>query len=190
MRDVSGFVPLDQLLPIPLGVGRSEASEPAEDEVAVLFSEFRGRILRYLLCFGLCIQDGEEIVQEVFLLLFRHLQQKKPRKNLQGWLFRVAHNLGLKKQVESRRTNGEDHNCVLLTPDAAPSPEQQTMMKQRQRRLIAVLEALPPQDRSCLYLRAEGLRYREIAEVLGISLGSVSQNLARAVKRLNRVCQL
>jgi len=190
MSDVPGSLPLDQLLPIPFGVERSEISEPTEEEVAVLFSEFRGRILRYLLCFGLCVQDGEEIVQEVFLLLFRHLQQKKPRKNLQGWLFRVAHNLGLKKRIESRRTNGEDPDWVLLAHDAAPSPEQQTMMKQQQRRLIAVLDALPSQDRSCLYLRAEGLRYREIAEILGISLGSVSQSLARAVKRLNHVYQL
>jgi RNA polymerase sigma-70 factor (ECF subfamily) len=190
MGDVPGSVPLDQLLlPIPLGVDRSETFDPTEEEMVALFSEFRGRILRYLLCFGLCIQDSEEIVQDVFLLLFRHLQQKKPRKNLQGWLFRVAHNLGLKKRMEGRRTNGEDDECVLFAPDVAPSPEQQVMMRQQQERLIAVLEALPTQDRSCLYLRAEGLRYREIAEILGVSLGSVSQSLARAVKRLNHVYQ-
>jgi RNA polymerase sigma-70 factor (ECF subfamily) len=52
--------------------------------------------------------------------------------------------------------------------------------------LQAVLRALPEQDRCCLHLRAEGLRYREIASVLGISLGSVSIALARSLARMGR----
>jgi RNA polymerase sigma-70 factor (ECF subfamily) len=52
--------------------------------------------------------------------------------------------------------------------------------------LLAVLRALPEQDQYCLYLRAEGLRYREISEVLGISLGTVSNSLGRSLGRLGR----
>jgi RNA polymerase sigma-70 factor, ECF subfamily len=48
----------------------------------------------------------------------------------------------------------------------------------------AVLRALPEQDRCCLSLRAEGLRYREIAAALGISLGAVSIALTRALARI------
>jgi RNA polymerase sigma-70 factor (ECF subfamily) len=51
---------------------------------------------------------------------------------------------------------------------------------------MAVLHALPEQDQACLYLRAEGLRYREIADVLDISLGSVSISLTRSLARLHR----
>jgi RNA polymerase sigma-70 factor (ECF subfamily) len=51
----------------------------------------------------------------------------------------------------------------------------------------AVLRALPEQDRFCLYLRAEGLRYREIAATLGISLGGVSIALARSLARMKPV---
>jgi RNA polymerase sigma-70 factor (ECF subfamily) len=51
-------------------------------------------------------------------------------------------------------------------------------------RLRTVLRALPEQDRCCLALRAEGLRYREIAATLGISLGSVSLSLTRSLARL------
>ena len=57
---------------------------------------------------------------------------------------------------------------------------------QRQARLLAVLNALPEQDRACLHLRAEGLRYREIAEVVGISLGAVSASLTRSMARMAR----
>ena len=49
-----------------------------------------------------------------------------------------------------------------------------------------MLEALPEQDQRCLILRAEGLKYREIAEILGISLGSVSMSLARSLARMTR----
>jgi RNA polymerase sigma-70 factor (ECF subfamily) len=52
-----------------------------------------------------------------------------------------------------------------------------------------VVSVLPEQDRRCLILRAEGLRYREIAEVLHISLGAVALSLERCLTRLARVAQ-
>jgi RNA polymerase sigma-70 factor (ECF subfamily) len=70
--------------------------------------------------------------------------------------------------------------------DANLNPEEQVLSKQRQGRLLAVVSALPEQDRLCFSLRAEGLRYREIAEILGISLGSVSVSLTRSLARLMR----
>jgi RNA polymerase sigma-70 factor (ECF subfamily) len=70
--------------------------------------------------------------------------------------------------------------------DRNPNPEEQLQTRQRQRRLQAVVRALPEQDQSCLCMRAEGLRYREIAEALGISLGSVAASLARSLEKLGR----
>jgi RNA polymerase sigma-70 factor (ECF subfamily) len=52
--------------------------------------------------------------------------------------------------------------------------------------LLAVLHALPEQERHCISLRAEGLRYREIAGILGMSLGAVSNSLGRSLARLSR----
>jgi RNA polymerase sigma-70 factor, ECF subfamily len=49
-----------------------------------------------------------------------------------------------------------------------------------------VLQALPERDRCCLGLRLEGLRYREIGQVLGMSLGAVSISLTRSLARLMR----
>jgi RNA polymerase sigma-70 factor (ECF subfamily) len=57
---------------------------------------------------------------------------------------------------------------------------------QRRQRLLAVVQALPANDQQCLRLRAEGLRYREIATVLGMSLGAVSISLTRSLARLAR----
>src|SRR5450755_4309400 len=59
-------------------------SSETESEVVRLFDEHRNRLLRYVLSIGLTVHDGEEIVQEVFLALFRHLRMGRPRNNLRG----------------------------------------------------------------------------------------------------------
>jgi RNA polymerase sigma-70 factor, ECF subfamily len=161
-----------------------------EEEIIGLFDELRSRLLRYVLSFGLPSADGEEIIQEAFLSLYQHMQKGRSRHNLRGWLFRVAHNQALKRLSgnERRRDMFEleaSHSEVYLDP--ALNPEEQTAFSQRQLRLLAVLQALPAQDQRCLRLRAEGLRYREIADVLGMSLGSVSASLARSLARLERM---
>jgi RNA polymerase sigma-70 factor (ECF subfamily) len=162
----------------------------SEIEVVELFEELRDRLLRYLLVLGLSVHDGEEIIQESFLLLFQHLQRGKPRHNLRGWVFRVARNLALKHraadQLRLRRIIEFDETLPEQSVDPSPNPEEQLRSRQRQQRLLAVLHALPEQDRSCLSMRAEGLRYREIATALGISLGSVATSLARSLARLGR----
>src|SRR5271163_4533945 len=75
-----------------------------EREVMELFERFRNPLLRYALSFGVPVHDAEEIVQEVFLSLFRHLQLRRSRKNLRGWVFRVTHNLALKQRHANQRS--------------------------------------------------------------------------------------
>jgi RNA polymerase sigma-70 factor (ECF subfamily) len=168
----------------------TQTSSALELEVVELFEELRERLLRYLLVVGLSIHDGEEIIQESFLLLFQHLQRGKPRHNLRGWVFHVARNLALKQrmanQLHVRRIVEFDETLAEQHVDRNPNPEEQLRGRQRQKRLLAVIYALPEQDQSCLSMRAEGLRYREIAEALGISLGSVAASLARSLEKLAR----
>ena len=165
------------------------ACSEVESEVIQLFDEYRSRLLRYVLSIGLTAGHGEEIVQEVFLALFRHLRQGKPKDNLRGWVFRVAHNLALKARM-SERTRPDrvelDEAVAAEQVDPQPNPEQQLASGQRQTRLMATVRALPERDQHCLHLRAEGLRYREIAEILDMSLGAVSISLSRSLARLER----
>ena len=159
-----------------------------EAEVVALFDELRDPLLRYLSRFGLALPDGEEVLQEVFLALFQHLDGGKSRENLRGWLFRVAHNLALKRRYRSRRdveARSESGVADLLI-EPGPNPEDQMVRSQTQQRLLAVVQALPEQDRLCLFLRTEGLRYREIAGILDMSLGAVSLSLVRSLARIAR----
>jgi RNA polymerase sigma-70 factor (ECF subfamily) len=179
-------------LPFPASAGTGSSAKPSESECEVihLFEQFRNPLLRYVISRGLSFQDGEEIIQEVFLALFRHLQLGKSRRNLRGWVFRVAHNLALKQHSANKRTQATsdfDEALAQQQPAATLNPEEQAASSQRHERMQAVLRALPEQDRCCLYLRAEGLRYREIAAALGMSLGAVSIALTRSLARMGRV---
>jgi RNA polymerase sigma-70 factor, ECF subfamily len=178
------------LLPRTRDAESSESVVPLEHEIISLFDLLRAPLLPYAVSLGLSIHDGEDIIQEVFLALFHHLKEGRSRSHLRGWVFRVTHHLALKRRTknQSRYRQGEgDCLCADECSDPSPGPEEQLLFSERQANLLAAVRALPERDQWCLRLRAEGLRYREISEVLGVSLGSVSNSLARSLARLERM---
>ncbi len=184
-RDLIGGIPYPNI------AGAKAETRPSEIErdVIRLFDQFRDPLLRYALSFGIPIHDAEEVIQETFLSLFRHLLLGKSQRNLRGWIFRVAHNLALKQRHANKRLGEKvEHDRAIAErqPDPVPNPEERFFFTQRRSNLLAVVAALSEADQSCLRLRAEGLRYREISAVVGISLGSVSISLTRSLTRLMR----
>lgn len=124
-----------------------------------------------------------------FFSLFNHLQLGRSRANLRGWVFRVAHNLALRHRHRVQRQRAKSatrEDPVENQLDPTANPEEQFARNQHHKRLLLVVAALSEQDQNCLRLRAEGLRYREIAQVLDMSLGAVSNSLARSMQRLLR----
>ena len=185
----------DKTIPDLAAAGVSSTGEakptPLEEEVVALFDQMQDRLLRYLLSTGVPVQDGEEIVQEVFLALFQHLQRGKSRRNLRAWVFQVAHNLSVKRYVATLRDRKRlvDPSEVPADDsfvDLAPNPEDQLLRNQSHARLQSVFRALPEQDRRCLSLRAEGLTYREIGQILDMSLGAVALSLGKSLARFTR----
>jgi RNA polymerase sigma-70 factor (ECF subfamily) len=71
-----------------------------------------------------------------------------------------------------------------------PSPEQAVLEKERFRILRKAIALLTETERQCLLLRAGGLRYREIAEVLGISTSTVGDTVERATRKLAEKCNV
>ena len=156
-----------------------------ELEVLALFDECRGGVQRYVRSFGIAPGDCEDVVQDTFLALFRHLQRGGGRSNLRGWVFRVARNLALKRRAGQRRAALISFAATDRV-DPAANPEEQLAAGQWQAQLQAVVRALPERSRRCLQLRAAGLRYREIAVALDVSVGTVANALALALTRAER----
>src|SRR3984885_15333350 len=114
------------------------------------------RLLRYAVSFGITAQDGEDIVQDTFLALFHHLQRGRSGDNLHGWLFRVTHNLALKRRMKilNEPAGGNTEELEILDPN--PNPEERMLFGERHARLASVLQAFPIEDQSCLRVRAGG----------------------------------
>ena len=159
-----------------------------EVETLVLFDEVGPGLYRYLRSRGLADDVADDVVQETFLALFRHLSLGRPRDNLRGWIFEVGRRLGSKSRAQTvrRRTVEVPWAPAVAATAVAPggTPETTIIADQRYARLQRVVAALPDRDRQCLLLRAEGLRYRDIAQVLGVSLGGVAKALSRALGRI------
>ena len=178
---------------LDLGLGLDEAVAPAgraeaHEAVLRLFDLHRDGVHRYVRALGIADGDGEDLVQDVFLALFHHVARGRPRTNLRGWIFRVAHNLALRHLArEARRRRVRAELASGWAAASGPTPEDRYASRERRARLAAALNALPARERRCLQLRAEGLRYREIARVLGLSLGTVANTMARALARLRRI---
>jgi RNA polymerase sigma-70 factor (ECF subfamily) len=162
----------------------------ADDLVIELFDQLQGRLLLYVRSFGLPTQDSEDVLQEAFLSLFKHLMHGRSRANLRGWLFRVCHNLALKRRSSIKLSGvGCFAGYSADRKDSAPTPHDLLEFREEHTLYAAVLDALPEQDRCCLLLRAEGLKYREISALVGMSLGSVCTSISRSLARFTRAAE-
>lgn len=107
--------------------------------------------------------------------------------NLRSWIYRVAHNLSVDLYRADRRNldaSEESLRCAREQIDPAPNPEEKYLQEEEFRRCDAAISTLTPQQRRCILLRAQGLRYREIADVLGIGIPTVCDLVHRAIVRL------
>ena len=150
-----------------------------------MFLEARGDVYYYLLTLGLTPPVAQETVQEVFLKLYLAMRDGPTIENPRAWVFRVAHNTGLNVRAGERRMEPLPEVAPPVSP--ARNPEEEMAERERERRLQAAVAELSPQQRQCLHLRAEGLRYHEIAAALGVSVSTVNEFVRRAVRKLKKV---
>jgi RNA polymerase sigma-70 factor (ECF subfamily) len=166
-------------------VTKAAAVDQRSDEALRCFDELRDPLRRYLLCAGASPADADDAVQETFLRLYRHLEKGGGPVNLYGWVFQVARNYLRDELKSARRQRSVPLEEALNRQGSLGNPEHSAMSDERTRRLRAAIEKLPRQQRECMLLRSSGLRYREIAELLGINTSSVGPLVQRAVARLS-----
>jgi RNA polymerase sigma-70 factor, ECF subfamily len=142
---------------------------------------------RYLTLLGVDGETAREIVQECFLRLHEHLLHGGDRTHLRAWLYRVGHNLVRNSQTSfhAAKTDRFADAGALNSLSAKEKSVEEDLLAEEQ---IAVfrqaLSRLSPAQRDCLVLRAQGLKYREIAEVLKLSVSTIAENVQRGLERL------
>jgi RNA polymerase sigma-70 factor (ECF subfamily) len=150
-------------------------------DIERLFRTYHAMLVRYLTR-RLGDRDwAEEVAQETFVRALRQEQIVNER----SWLFAVASNLvrdEARKDIRRRRhlelLAAEQRDAQAEAPDITLERALDAADARR------ALDALAERDRQALLLREEGLDYPEIAEILGIAVGSVGTTLSRARRRL------
>lgn len=168
------------------GVVGQRAATTLQDQVAQLFAEARDDVYRYLLSLGLHPPQAQEAAQEVFLRLYVTLKKGEDIQNPRGWIFRVAHNLGLKIRAKQSTQVPFDPEIELKLRSPELNPEQSFLEREQSVRFHQAIQGLSEQQRRCLLLRLEGLRYPDIGSALGISTSAVGEFLRRAIARLKK----
>jgi RNA polymerase sigma-70 factor (ECF subfamily) len=149
------------------------------DQVAQLFREYHGSLVRMLMRRTGDSDRAEEIAQEVFARAV-----VAPPRNPRPWLFAVALNL---VREEGRRRVRQERRLVLYKAEQPASSEMPDETLERSERIAGVrdaLDQLSDRDRDALLLKAEGFSYDDIASTLGLARGAVGTTLSRARRKL------
>jgi RNA polymerase sigma-70 factor (ECF subfamily) len=168
------------------------ASRPAE-RFDDLFRRFYPRLVPFAERLLVDRAEGEDVVQEAFLRLARAGHHDggplldRPDEVVGAWLRRVVLNLGVNRLRDRRRADERlvraSQLNAALDPERGPSaddnPPQAVLRAELREEVRTALATLPERQRFCLLLRHAGHSYAEIAEALGIAIGSVGVYLAR-----------
>lgn len=174
---------IDQALVEEAREGNSRAFEQ-------LLSRYEARVLRILRLSRVPINDREDVGQEVFIRVFKHLGRFRKGNPFAAWVYRitinVAHDYRLKQARIARSevdyTAGPDDRA-----DEGPGPGAELDRQDGRRRLEQAIEVLSERERAVFILcELEELGTRETAKILGITAITVRRHLGRARERLRR----
>src|SRR5579863_5084028 len=134
---MSAFSIGDQLV----GILRQDRARSAlQTQVTQLFEECREDVYRYLLTLGLYPSRAQEATQEVFLRLYTSLKKGENIQNPRGWIFRVAHNHGLKVRARQAHEQAFDPGVEARLTSPAQNPERELMYRERMTRFHRAVE--------------------------------------------------
>ncbi len=135
-------------------------------------------------------QSGLDVTQNVFLKVWNHLDRVTAEGMFKPWLLRITYNESINWLRKRKRVDSHEEAIELDTTSLASVPEdqQERVEAEEERRQVATgLSRLNPKYRLALSLRyAEGLRVREIADVMGCSEGMVKSLLFRGVRQIRQ----
>lgn len=168
----------------------------AGGDVAALDELFRRyRLVTYRVAYRLLGNEADALdaVQDAFVKALANLDRFRGQSSFKTWLLRIASNAALDMGRRRQRDGWNDKRPVPATPervgpDDRPPPDHGLDRADMRRRIDAALAALPAAQRQTFVLHVDGeLSYREVADTLGISIGTVMSRLFYARQKLQKL---
>ncbi len=163
-----------------------------EPSFEVLVRRYRLPLVNYFYRLLRDRAQAEDLAQEVFLRVYMARLRYRPEAQFTTWLYRIATNLALnalrdRKDLEAVDEQGGREEAPRTSPFVEPKPsaEQWLIDSDRQRLVRQAVGALPTNQRAAVILhKYQGIDYRQIAKVLGVSVSAVKSLLFRAYESL------
>lgn len=159
--------------------------------MGVLYERFRERVYNVALRIVSQPDDARDVLQDVFILLFRKIHRFRARAVFASWVYRITVNAALDHLRRRRRAPRSSAAPAVL--DGAPeqlemtTPERAAALRDLEGHVRAALHTLSERLRIVVVLRyLEGLSYADIADILDCSIGTVKSRLFRAHAALRK----
>jgi len=179
---IEGMEETDFDLVKAVGAGDHQAFE-------YLVKKYRSSVFNFVYrCLGER-QAAEDILQEVFLALYRAASRFEPRAQVSTWLFKIAYNLSM-NEIKRRKRHLDLSEALHALPrqDAGPSASSTIEAGELRKNVMTALDQLPENQKAAMLLRLnEELSYAEISEVLSVSVSSAESLIFRARTRLRQL---
>ena len=131
-------------------------------------------------------EEARDATQEAFFKAYRSLKTFKPGARFSTWIFAITYHACCDRLNRNKRYSNEAF--PEDRPDAGPGPAEMAVATDEARRLRAAIERLPEKYRTVITLyHLQGKQYDEIAEVLGVPMGTVKTHLFRAKDLLRKM---
>ena len=155
--------------------------------LATLYNRHAHHLLGYLVHLTGDVNLAEDLVQELFLIVWRDAGRFRGHSSVRTWFFGIAHNLGLMALRRKRPELLDEMTADRLTA-FDPDPLDMAVLALDRERLAAALATLSASQRAVIELTFyHGLRRAEVAQVLGCPVGTVKSRLHYALRALARV---
>jgi len=166
----------------------SRCQQGDQDALKEIFDRYQIKV--YRIAYGVVRhrEDALDIVQEVFIKLYRSIRNFKGKSNFYTYLYRMAMNTAIdhtrkREKIPPVSLDGED--AFQPAEDPEKGADRILLKKELEGELKAAMEKLPSDQKAVILLReVEGLSYQEIAEVTECSIGTVMSRLHYARKKL------
>ena len=131
------------------------------------------------------VEEAKDVAQEAFFKAYRSLRTFKPGAKFSTWVFAITYHACCDRLNRRKRYSNEE---MPERADPGPGPEAQAISLDQARRLHDAIDALPEKYRTVITLyHLQGKQYDEIAEVLGLPMGTVKTHLFRAKEHLRKL---
>ena len=160
-----------------------------EQQFEQIVKEHRNRLFRICRAYLPDLDEAKDLYQEILLKVWLHLDKFRGEAQLSTWLYRISVNTALLYQRQQQRQPGRLPAHELHLPDnahEAAEKQQQEHLLEQLHRCIAQLEK---QDRLVISLVLEEVPYKEIAEVLGLTVTNVGVKINRIKQKLSALME-